>query len=99
MPARAAVDRWRNFEPVEMRAPMPAEVLLALAAAAMAVEWPRTAACLLLAFHVLLRPSEVATALKQHLNILGELGGDFNAVVLMLLSAKRQTEGRSSRAS
>ena len=92
-PAWAVVSRWRTYEPIEMRVPMAVEVLLALAVAARSLGWSRTAACLLLCFHLLLRPSEMALALRRHLVLPGDTGGSALTGVFVVAKAKTSERG------
>lgn len=74
-PGWAMHRRWANLEPHEMRVPMPLEVLLALCVTAWTWGWQRTSVALLVGYHLILRPSELARVLRGHLALPSDVGG------------------------
>lgn len=61
------VRTWETLEPSRHHPPIPRQVVFALAATALAWEWPKVAALLLLGFFGLLRPSELISLRRSDL--------------------------------
>eukprot|EP00971_Amphidinium_carterae_P257862 5118367-Amphidinium_carterae.1 len=59
--------QWHRLHPGQFRVPMPMAVLLALCTLAWHWSWRRVSASLLLAYHLMLRPAELTSALRMHL--------------------------------
>lgn len=61
------VKTWEVLEPSRHHPPIPKQVMFALAATAMAWDWPKTAALLVIGFFGLLRPSELILLRRRDL--------------------------------
>eukprot|EP00971_Amphidinium_carterae_P011405 224588-Amphidinium_carterae.1 len=87
--------QWQRLQPGQFRVPMPLTVLLAFCVLAWHWAWYRISAALLLGYHLMLRPGELTNALRHHLVLPCDLGGDMSSGVLCIPHSK--TSDRASR--
>eukprot|EP00971_Amphidinium_carterae_P346744 6488398-Amphidinium_carterae.3 len=85
--------QWCRITPFHTRTPLPLDVLLAMVAVCMVWDWPHMAACLLLGFHLLLRPGEIAGIQRCHLLLPSDLGGLSFSGSLSLPKTKTSNRG------
>eukprot|EP00971_Amphidinium_carterae_P352836 6492748-Amphidinium_carterae.2 len=87
--------QWCRITPFHTRTPLPLDVLLAMVTVCMVWNWPHMAASLLVGFHLLLRPGELAGILRRHLLLPCDLGGlSFSGSVSL---PKTKTSNRGSK--
>eukprot|EP00971_Amphidinium_carterae_P118428 2346477-Amphidinium_carterae.1 len=86
---------WQRLQPGQFRVPMPLAVLLSFVLLSWDWGWRRVSASLLLGYHLMLRPSELTNALRQHLVLPCDLAGDMGSGVLCV--PKSKTSDRASR--
>eukprot|EP00971_Amphidinium_carterae_P057725 1141695-Amphidinium_carterae.2 len=72
--AWTALKHWQNLCPPTIRSPMPVEFLLACSTTLWVHNMKRTACALLVGFHALLRPLELASIQRKHLLLREDLG-------------------------
>eukprot|EP00971_Amphidinium_carterae_P293525 5827487-Amphidinium_carterae.1 len=87
--------QWCRITPMQTRTPLPLEILLAMCSVCVVWNWRLTAASLLLGFHLLLRPGELAAVLRHHLLLPTDVGGSLESGTLAL--PKTKTSNRGSR--
>eukprot|EP00971_Amphidinium_carterae_P204462 4057303-Amphidinium_carterae.1 len=87
--------QWQRLQPGQFRVPMPLTILLSFCVLAWHWAWYRLSAALLLGYHLMLRPGELTNALRHHLVLPCDLGGDMSTGVLCIPRSK--TSERASR--
>eukprot|EP00971_Amphidinium_carterae_P343102 6482674-Amphidinium_carterae.1 len=80
--------QWQRVMPSRVRSPIPLEVMLALSTLAFHWGWPRMGCAILLSFHALLRPSELANGLRRHIILPQDLGGSPSSGVYCIPRSK-----------
>eukprot|EP00971_Amphidinium_carterae_P154135 3056926-Amphidinium_carterae.1 len=89
---------WQRLQPGQFRVPMPLAVLLSFVLLSWHWGWHRVSTSLLLGYHLMLRPSELTNALRQHLVLPCDLAGDMGSGVSGVLCVpKSKTSDRASR--
>eukprot|EP00971_Amphidinium_carterae_P350331 6491491-Amphidinium_carterae.1 len=83
--------QWQVLTPAETRTPLPVEVLLALAVCGWVRGLRRTATALILGFHLMLRPAEIASAKRRHLTLPSDTGGALDSGVFAVMKSKTAT--------
>ena len=89
-PAWAVQRRWAQLLPPMVRTPMPWTVLLAMCSTAVVWGWPSFALLLLLGFHCMLRPGEIAALRRGHLRLTSDSYSK-NVGVVALTTSKTAT--------
>eukprot|EP00971_Amphidinium_carterae_P028249 556251-Amphidinium_carterae.1 len=82
---------WNHSQVSAMRIPLPLEMVLAMAVVAHCWHRPRVAACLMLAFHCMLRPGEVANMRRRDLILPQDLHGTPWSGVVAITQSKTST--------
>eukprot|EP00971_Amphidinium_carterae_P129871 2572515-Amphidinium_carterae.1 len=90
-PAWRALRQWSNRFVPAIRRPMPVELLLSLAVAAVLQGWWRLSVGLLLGFHLLLRPGELAALRRNAILLPVDLGGSWQHGVVKVAQSKTAT--------
>eukprot|EP00971_Amphidinium_carterae_P163532 3242595-Amphidinium_carterae.1 len=85
--------QWCRITPMQTRTPLPWDVLLAMCAVCVVWNWRQTAVALLLGFHLLLRPGELTSILRDHLLLPSDVGGSWNSGSLALPRTKTSNRG------
>eukprot|EP00971_Amphidinium_carterae_P133606 2646129-Amphidinium_carterae.1 len=80
--------QWQRVMPSRVRTPIPLEVMLAMCTLAFHWRWPRMGCAILLCFHALLRPGELANGMRQHLILPNDLGGSPSSGVYCIPRSK-----------
>ena len=93
-----AVAAWQLQEPTIPHIPMPLLVVRALAAAAIALGWPRTGLLWLTMFHALLRPGEGVGLRRMHLALPDDGVVARGTGVVSIFNAKTANRGRHFQA-
>eukprot|EP00971_Amphidinium_carterae_P334952 6470529-Amphidinium_carterae.1 len=83
--------QWQVLTPAETRTPLPVEVLLAIAVCGWVRGLRRTATALILGFHLMLRPAEIASAKRRHLTLPSDTGGALDSGVFAVMKSKTAT--------
>eukprot|EP00971_Amphidinium_carterae_P040337 791763-Amphidinium_carterae.1 len=89
--AWSALRHWQNLAPPTIRSPMPAEFLLACSTTLWVYGMQRTACALLLGYHTLLRPLELASIQRKHLMLRADLGARYCHGVVSVPQSKTAT--------
>ena len=88
------VSKWQRLEPIEHRAPVSLVLLRAMTAVALAWEWDRFAAVVLVTFFGITRPGEVLKTRRRELLLPSDLVAEgSNAKYLKILGPKSQHRG------
>eukprot|EP00971_Amphidinium_carterae_P327124 6458298-Amphidinium_carterae.3 len=87
--------QWARLAPLQMRAPMPRELMLALALTAWLWSWPRMSLCILIGYQALLRPAEIAGLKREDIVLPCDMGGEFGMAILSIRHSK--TTSRAAR--
>eukprot|EP00971_Amphidinium_carterae_P352299 6492534-Amphidinium_carterae.3 len=82
---------WIRSQPMAMRIPLPLEVVLAISVTARCQHRPRLAAALLLMYHCMLRPGEVANMRRQDVILPQDVHGDAWTGVVCIQQSKTST--------
>eukprot|EP00971_Amphidinium_carterae_P123243 2440267-Amphidinium_carterae.1 len=90
-PAWQAVRQWSHRFVPAVRRHMPVELVLSLAVAAVLQGWWRVAVGLLLGFHLLLRPAELANLRRGDFLLPTDLGGSWRHGVAKISQSKTAT--------
>eukprot|EP00971_Amphidinium_carterae_P246465 4895366-Amphidinium_carterae.1 len=80
--------QWQKMIPSRIRSPLPLEVMLAMSVIAFHWGWPRMGCAILLSFHAMLRPSEFANGMRQHIVLPSDLGGSPSSGVFCIPRSK-----------
>eukprot|EP00971_Amphidinium_carterae_P314555 6252250-Amphidinium_carterae.2 len=87
--------QWARLAPLQMRAPMPRDVMLALALTAWLWSWQRTSLGILIGYQALLRPAEIVALKREDIVLPCDMGGEDGMAVLSIRHSK--TTSRAAR--
>eukprot|EP00971_Amphidinium_carterae_P118978 2357183-Amphidinium_carterae.1 len=90
-PSWHALRQWSNRFVPAVRRPIPVELLLSLAVAASLKGWWRMSVSLLLGFHLLLRPAELAGLRRLDILLPHDLGGSRKYGIVRIVQSKTST--------
>ena len=92
-PAWNLINRWEELEPVNHRRPLPVKMVQAMVCLALAWEWIRVGAVILISFFGCCRPGEVLGALRGHLVLPCDLGQSDGPCFLRICKPKPGRRG------
>eukprot|EP00971_Amphidinium_carterae_P291822 5792924-Amphidinium_carterae.1 len=90
-PAWVVLRQWSNRFVPAVQKPMPLELLLSLAVGAVLKGWWRMGVALMLGYHLLLRPAEIANLRREDILLPTDLGGCWQYGIVKIAQSKTAT--------